>query len=239
MVSLDVNDNGCLLQKIDDIYHGSIDGKIGRMLLNMEVLAFFYQLFIIRRFFEKPSQSLKSSFLLHRIPWPWYAASETINRLSGDQYYHGSFFKAKQKTREIQFPEFDLRMTSLQYFFIKLAINSLGQKIAKRRKIARRLSAISPNFIQESKGQFFVYPTFVICTRDKQKLLSSAKRVNIYLNQTWPTEGNCVEAQYSKNIGFLCKSMLLLNISEYWSERDVEIVEDFINKNRSTIIKAP
>jgi len=33
--------------------------------------------------------------------------------------------------------------------------------------------------------------------------------------------------------------MLLLNISEYWSERDVEIVEDFMSKNRSMIIEAP
>jgi len=233
------NDNGYLLQKINGIYHGSTDGKIGHMLLNMEVFAFFYQLFIIRRFFEKPSQSLKSSFLLHRVPWLWYAVSEAINRLSGDQYYHGSFFKPKKKNRQKQFSEFDLRMTSLQYFFIKLTINSLGQKIEKKRKIARRLNVISHNFIQESKGQFFVYPTFVICTRDKQKLLSSAKRVNIYLNQTWPAEGNYVEAQYSKNIDFLCKSMLLLNISEYWSERDVEIVEDFMSKNRSMIIEAP
>ena len=209
------------------------------MLLNMEVLAFFYQLFIIRYFFERPSQSLKSDLLLHRILWIWYVVAEAINRLSRAVYYHGSFFKQKRGNRGRQFPEFDMRMTSLQYFFIKLAINSLGQRVAKRRKIARRLNAISPNFIQESKGLLFVYPTFAICTQDKQKLLSSAKKANIYLNPTWPTEGNCVGAQYRKNIDLLCKSMLLLNISEYWSERDVKIVEDFMHKNRSLIIKVP
>jgi len=206
---------------------------IGDLLLNMEALSFLYQLFIIRRFFEKPSQPIKSMFLLHRLPRLWYIMAKVLNRGTGGRYYHGSFYGAASST----FPDFDVKMTALQYFLIDVVLRDLDRQIQKRRRIARRLKAIFPNYIAEPDQHFFVYPTYVLCTSNKKKLMTSAEKSNIGLAPTWLSEKGGAALRVGSRMDFLRDHMLLMNLSAFWTEKDIHIAEQFFYENKALLIR--
>ena len=89
-----------------------------------------------------------------------------------------------------------------------------------------------PYLFEEKSNQRFVYTDYVLTTSQKVEVLSQAKKANIHLNETWPAEGHYWEGQNTKNIEKIKQEMLLLSVSPYWSEKEIQSVERFLDHNK-------
>jgi dTDP-4-amino-4,6-dideoxygalactose transaminase len=233
---LQCNSDG-LLDKVQTLYNQNSADRITRLLANFEFIIFFYQLLVIKRLFESVNARFKPDFLLYRIPHLLYLPFRFVKFFFKSQYYHGSFYETKRDDLSKNFPAFDIRMTGFQKFIIHGRIRLLHQMNTKRRKIAERFNRIVPHFFLQENDQHFVYTNYVFCTHVKCKMLSLAKEANILFDEAWPAEGRYWKEQNTKNVEKLKREVLLLSISPYWSEREIQRIENFLYNNKTLFLK--
>jgi hypothetical protein len=68
-------------------------------------------------------------------------------------------------------------------------------------------------------------------------MLSLAKEANILFDEAWPAEGRYWKEQNTKNVEKLKREVLLLSISPYWSEREIQRIENFLYNNKTLFLK--
>jgi len=233
---LQCNSDG-LIEKVQTLYNQNSADRITRLLANFEFIIFLYQLLVIKRLSESVNTRFNPDFLLYHIPHLLYLPFRFVKFFFKSQYYHGSFHEIKRGDLLRNFPDFDIRMTDFQEFIIRGRIKLLHQMNAKRRKIAERFNRIVPHFFVQKKDQHFVYTNYIFCTHDKAKVLSLAKEANILFNETWPMEGRYWKEQNTKNVEKLKHKVLLLSIDPYWSEKEIQEVEVFLDTNKALFLK--
>ena len=224
--------SGELLEKVQTLYNENPTGRITGLLANIEFLTFFCRLLIIKKLFESVNTRFKPNSLPYRVPPLLYMPFRFADIFLKTQPSSGRFYSiSRENVLKSPLPV-NIQMTGFQKYIIRSRIRLLRQMNAKRRNIAERLNRIVPHFFFQEKDQCFVYTNYVIWTYDKIRVLSLAKKASILLIETWPVRGKYWEEQNTKNVEKLKREALLLNISPYWSEKEIQEVENFLYKNK-------
>jgi dTDP-4-amino-4,6-dideoxygalactose transaminase len=226
------------LKKVQTQYNKIHNSRLKVCLLNIDLFSFQYQLMIIKRIFESLNISFKSNFLLKGIPFLLSLLTRSLRMIFNVNTYHGSFFEICEEDIEKTFEDFDLRMTHYQNMVISKRLKVLNGWNETRRGIARRLNSIIPHLFQENDGQHFIYTNYVLCVNAKDKILAEARKANIHFNETWPAEGKCWARQMTERIEGIKNHMLLLSISPFWSEKEIQKIEDFLRSKRSFFLQS-
>lgn len=115
----------------------------------------------------------------------------------------------------INFGDYDTRMTDEQYDFIQYTLNLKEYSIFKRRKmIGSKLKSILPNVVQSK-----TYPLYAIWVKDIYAANSLLAGANIRARYTWPVFQDYENAQLTKNVNYVKKHLLLLDVDTLDNEK--------------------
>ncbi|MBW2631134.1 MAG: DegT/DnrJ/EryC1/StrS family aminotransferase [Deltaproteobacteria bacterium] len=231
--------SGELLEKIQTLYNQNSAGRITGLLANVDFFIFFCRLLIVKGLFESVNTRFKPNLLPYRVPPLLYMPFRFADILLKTQHSSGRFYSVSREDVLKDPSTVDIKMTGFQKYIIHSRIRLLHQMNAKRRNIAERLDRIVPHFFLQGNDQRFVYTNYVLCTYDKAKVLSLAKKASILFIETWPVRGKYWKEQNTKNVEKLKREVLLLNISPYWSEKEIQEVENFLYKNKTLFFNPP
>jgi len=227
-----------LIEKVKTLYNQYPAGKIQSFFANVEFFIFFCRLMITRKLFTSVNTRFKPNVLPYHVPSLLYMPFRLADIFLKTQRSSGRFYSIGREDILKSPVAVIVKMTGFQRYIIRRRIRRLHHMNVKRRNIAKRLDRIVSHFFRQGKEQRFVYTYYILFTYDKARVLSLAKKASILLTETWPVRGIYWREQNTTNVETIKEGALLMNISPYWSEKELRQVEDFLDTHKGLFLNS-